>query len=150
MNIRHNIRLAAVLAATVLAAGCGKRQNGVRTRSRADRRKGFLVLAGMNVGITTEVETLENGDLAAQAATRAATEADGAYLVQINSTTATQEGRLVGQLRRHQGHDRTSVAGPGPLYDRGAVARGDTRRGVETPAMPAPPNAPSSRSRRRR
>ena len=91
MNIRHNIRLAAVLAATVLAAGCGKDKMEFEPVPVPTDEKGFLVLAGMNVGITTEVETLENGDLAAQAATRAATEADGAYLVQINSTTATQE-----------------------------------------------------------
>lgn len=91
MNIRHNIRLAAVLAATVLAAGCGKDKMEFEPVPVPTDEKGFLVLAGMNVGITTEVETLENGNLEAQAATRAATEADGAYLVQINSTTATQE-----------------------------------------------------------
>ena len=91
MNIRHNIRLAAVLAATVLAAGCGKDKMEFEPVPVPTDEKGFLVLAGMNVGITTEVETLENGNLEAQAATRTATEADGGYLVQINSTTATQE-----------------------------------------------------------
>lgn len=81
-----------LLAAVLFAAGCGKDKIDFPGEQPRGEETGYLVLAGMNVGVSADVETVVSGNAApANGRTRATADADDAYRIAVthNSTSAT-------------------------------------------------------------
>ncbi len=78
-------------AALLFAAGCGKDKIVFPETPAGEEESGYLVLSGMNLGVSADVETLVNEPEAAQApATRATVDAATDFRLSITNNT-TQE-----------------------------------------------------------